>query len=62
MHGGQRLRPDAQQFIDRQSIQDVAHIVRADAAHAVGFVQVRGNFGKKLVRRDSHRGSEPGFP
>ena len=55
MHGRQGARPDAEQFLDRQAVDDLAGMVRVHAAHAVGLVQVGGDFGQQLVRRNPHR-------
>ena len=62
MHGRQGLRTHAEQFLDRQSIEDFAHIVRADTAHAIGLVEVGGYFRQQFVRRDPHRRGEAGQP
>jgi hypothetical protein len=59
MHGRQGARSDAEQFLDRQAVDDLVCIVRVQAAHAVGLVQVGGDFGQQLVRRNSHRRREP---
>jgi hypothetical protein len=55
-------RAHAEDLRDRQRVEDLADLVGADDAEAVGLVEVARELGEELRGRDADRRDEPGLP
>ncbi|MNE53196.1 hypothetical protein D3C80_1479080 [compost metagenome] len=52
---------DTGYFTQRQGFQKMRNLIGRDHVLAVRFVEIRGDFGEKLYRRDTGRGGEIQF-